>query len=338
VISASSFGGVLAVRAYADDGTTLGSGMSGGITVTGSGGADSMIGGDGNDRVVIGEGNDTVDGNAGTDTVSFAGRAIGVSITLNTSTAVTYTPTGGSAIGSIVDVENLIGTSFNDTLTGDSAANSISGGSGNDTIAGGTGADTITSGGGNDTITIAAGDSAPTIGGTGNSGTVTGFDVITDLTTGTTAASKDLANLPGTPVLAASSTGTNGTDSTLTIGGSAVKSHAISAAGVVTFGSTDVYSGSALLVATSDAELAALVQYLMANDIGAAGASVVINATYASATRGSVTHSFIYNQLTANAATAGNSGDGAELIDLVGVAAAGLETTASTTDLIPYIG
>ena len=117
-----------------------------------------------------------------------------------------------------------------------------------------------------------------------------------------------------------------------------MKSHAISATGVVTFGSTDAYSGSALLVATSDAELAALVQYLMANDIGNAGASVVINATYASSTRGSATHSFVYTQLTTNAATAGGAGDGAELIDLVGVAAAGLETTASTTDLIPYIG
>jgi len=186
--------------------------MSGGITVTGSAGADSMIGGDGNDRFVIGEGNDTVDGNLGTDTVSFAGRAIGVSITLNTGTAVTYTPTGGSAIGSIVDVENLIGTSFNDTLTGDSAANSISGGSGSDTINGGTGADTLTGGDGADRFVFTAvGESRVT-----STGSVDGVDRITDFTGGT-----DILQLP---VAAAGTLNTGSTAANLSVNATAVAS------------------------------------------------------------------------------------------------------------------
>ena len=61
--------------------------------------------------------------------------------------------------------------------------------------------------------------------------------------------------------------------------------------------------------------------------------TVVFNATYATATRGSVTHSFIYSQTET---TAGSTG-GYSLIDVVGVTLVGLETTASATNLSAFI-
>ncbi len=75
-------------------------------------------------------------------------------------------------------VENVLGSEFDDTLTGNSAANELaggdgndrlSGGGGNDTIDGGLGDDRLTGGGGNDTFIFANGY---------------GNDTITDFVTG----------------------------------------------------------------------------------------------------------------------------------------------------------
>src|SRR5690606_37511670 len=99
----------------------------------------------------------------------------------------------------------------------------ISGGDGDDLIDGGTGADTMTGGAGSDTFNISAGDTTVSIGGSGNAGTIAGFDRITDFST-----SEDILNIGGNPPqVAANTSGTNGIDSTLTIGGSTIKSHAI---------------------------------------------------------------------------------------------------------------
>ena len=60
-----------------------------------------------------------------------------------------------------IDIENIIGSEFNDNLTGDDNANSLTGKDGNDTInaaggndfiVGGTGADNLTGGAGSDTF------------------------------------------------------------------------------------------------------------------------------------------------------------------------------------------
>jgi len=221
--------------------------------------------------------------------------------------------------------------SGNDTVTGGAGADVISTGAGIDVIRPGVGQDTITSGAGADTITIVAGEASGTIGGAGNSGTIVGFDVITDLATGTTAANKDTINLPGAAARATTATtAVNGTDSTLTIGGVAVAQHTISATGLFVPLLTD---GTTATNPTTDAGLAAVIQYLAANDIGDVGATVVFTATYAASTRGSVTHSFIYSQ---TATTAGGIG-GYSLVDVVGVTLVGVESTASTTDLSALI-
>jgi Ca2+-binding RTX toxin-like protein len=267
-------------------------------------------------------------------------------LTINTASS-TNTPTssgtlsGTSLIQYVVTATDTASTitlgAGNDTVTGGAAIDTINTGAGNDSISGGLGADqinggagqdTITSGGGADVITILSGQAQGAIGGTLNAGTITGFDVITDLTTGTTAASKDLIEMPGTGAIATAGAGVNGTDSTLTIGGSVVAVHTISATGL--FSATD---GTGAVVVTSDAGLAAFVQYLTLNDIGNAGMAVVFTATYGASTRGSTAHSFIYSQNTDDAGGVG----GYSLVDIVGVTLTGIEATASTTDLRAFI-
>ena len=105
----------------------------------------------------------------------------------------------------------LTGTGFGEILIGrDGTNNTINanegndvliGGTGNDSLTGGAGADMMTGGGGVDTFIINSAQSPGTIGGSGDAGTISGYDVITDFATAT-----DILNLQGT---AASATGTN---------------------------------------------------------------------------------------------------------------------------------
>jgi Ca2+-binding RTX toxin-like protein len=139
------------------------------VTANGTGGTDltadtmnmsvlnvaaTIDGKDGDDIITGTDYSDTIDGGAGTDTyVASGGTAI--SVTLNTSTDATVTVTGG-ADDTIVNVENVTGTSGDDTITGDSADNTIVGGAGADTLTGGAGADTLTGGDGEDIFVVGA--------------------------------------------------------------------------------------------------------------------------------------------------------------------------------------
>jgi Ca2+-binding RTX toxin-like protein len=236
------------------------------------------------------------------------------------------------------------GGAGNDVLTGSGGADSLTGGSGDDTIVSGTGnvIDTITPGTGADSVTlagdtardiinIAAGDAVITIGGTGDSGTVAGFDVISALVTGTTAANKDNLALPGTAALATATTGTDGSDSSLTIAGATIKSHVISAAGLATFDDADTFA--AAVATTSDAMAAAVIQYLQLQDIGDAGMTVAFSGTYGAAARGSTAQTWIYSQTGATAGAVG----GYSIVNLVGFVAVGVESTNSNTDLSVFI-
>ena len=95
------------------------------------------------------------------------------------------------------------------------------GNGGNDTLNGGAGSDILVGGAGNDTFVVASGNSAAVLGGSGNNGTISGYDVITDFNT-----SSDILNLEGNPAAVVTIATTN--DSSLTIGGATIKSHAIS--------------------------------------------------------------------------------------------------------------
>ena len=167
--------------------------------------------------------------------------------------------------GNAAGADEIYGGSGADTLSGNGGADIIIGRGGSDLITGGTGADTMTGGAGNDTFVVNSGDSAPAIGGTGNAGTISGYDVITDFDP-----TADKLTLGGTPFAAANSAIFDGNNSSLTIGGAAVGRHAITN-GIISF-YTDA-SNTALTVATTS-DLAAVVQYLRANDLGNAGVTV----------------------------------------------------------------
>ncbi|MFC3440403.1 M10 family metallopeptidase C-terminal domain-containing protein [Sphingobium rhizovicinum] len=102
------------------------------------GGADTLLGGDGNDLLNGGGDNDTLNGGADTDTATYAGALGAVTVSLAIAGA---QATGGSGSDTLISIENLTGSSYNDTLTGNSGANTLNGGEGADVLAGGTGND-----------------------------------------------------------------------------------------------------------------------------------------------------------------------------------------------------
>ncbi|WP_280377091.1 calcium-binding protein [Pseudomonas sp. BN515] len=85
-----------------------------------------------------GAGNNVLDGGAGVDTASYLYAAAAVTANLAVTTA---QATGGSGSDTLLNVENLTGSNFNDILTGNAAANVLNGGLGVDQLAGGAGAD-----------------------------------------------------------------------------------------------------------------------------------------------------------------------------------------------------
>ncbi|WP_214475632.1 VCBS domain-containing protein, partial [Mesorhizobium sp. dw_380] len=203
---------------------------------------------------------------------------------------------------------NIIGSSGNggdDTLTGGSGNDTINGGAGigADTITGGGGADTLTGGGGADTFTVGSGESKGTTAGSGDAGTIAGYDVITDFTTTGT---NDFLNLPVTNVTG-NTAGTDGSDSTLTIGGQTVKSHAITN-GIITFDDANTFASA--LTLSSTANVAAVVQYLHNNDIATGtGAAVAFVANI-----GGTAHTYVFEQVGTSQNVANDI-----LVDLVGV-------------------
>src|SRR6185369_16387800 len=95
-----------------------------------------------------GNGDDILDGGAGIDTASYADAASGVTVSLAEHDA---QDTGGAGSDTLINIENLTGSAFDDTLTGDANANTLSGLEGDDTLQGGAGNDTLDGGTGNDT-------------------------------------------------------------------------------------------------------------------------------------------------------------------------------------------
>ena len=108
--------------------------------MNGFGRADRIFGNAGDDTINGGAGNDTLDAGAGNDTASYAGTATAVTVSLAAQQAAQNT--GGGGTDFLSNFENLLGSAFNDTLTGDGNANIIEGGAGNDILDGGAGNDT----------------------------------------------------------------------------------------------------------------------------------------------------------------------------------------------------
>ncbi|MDD0843070.1 VWA domain-containing protein, partial [Pseudomonas sp. Gutcm_11s] len=128
-------------------------GWGGDDILVGLGGADELNGGEGNDILNGGAGNDTLNGGNGNDTASYIDATSAVTVSVNGNNQVT----GGAGTDSLSNMENLIGSSYGDTLTGDGNANILSGLAGNDTLIGNGGADVLIGGAGNDTMNGGAG-------------------------------------------------------------------------------------------------------------------------------------------------------------------------------------
>jgi glucose/arabinose dehydrogenase len=109
-----------------------------GDVLRGMDGNDMLFGGSGNDTLDGGPGADVLIGGAGIDTADYSSSTAAVNVNLQTGRG-----TGGDAQGDILGgIENVIGSAFNDTLTGNSGNNTLVGGGGNDTIDGMAGSDT----------------------------------------------------------------------------------------------------------------------------------------------------------------------------------------------------
>ena len=110
-------------------------------------GADSFTGFAGNDFFVGGPGADAFAGGGGSNTVSYDNALAAVRADLGNSA----TNTGEAAGDTYTNIQNLIGSDFNDILVGNGAVNVLTGGKGNDFMAGGGGNDIIDGGAGFDT-------------------------------------------------------------------------------------------------------------------------------------------------------------------------------------------
>jgi Ca2+-binding RTX toxin-like protein len=125
-------------------------------------GNDLLTGAAGNDTVLGGGGADTMDGGTGTDILNYTESLAAVTVTLSSGTGV-----GGDAQGDTnIGFERIVGSNFNDVLTGDAAANLLSGGNGDDLLSGGGSSDTLNGEGGND-ILIGGGGNDSLTGGAG---------------------------------------------------------------------------------------------------------------------------------------------------------------------------
>ena len=84
-------------------------------------------------------GDNILDGLGGLDTVSYQDATAAVNVSLAISGA---QATGGSGSDTLLNIERLTGSRFNDTLTGNTGTNTLDGGAGNDVMTGGAGNDT----------------------------------------------------------------------------------------------------------------------------------------------------------------------------------------------------
>ena len=125
-------------------------GDSGNNTIYGNAGNDALYGRDGNDTLHGGDGDDIIDGGNGNDTVTYIFSSAGVTVNLALLTA---QDTVGAGIDTLAGIENITGTSHNDTLYGDAADNELYGLGGDDTLYGGGGNDFLSGAAGNDTVT-----------------------------------------------------------------------------------------------------------------------------------------------------------------------------------------
>ncbi len=150
-------------------------GLGGSDELVGDEGADTLDGGDGNDFIWAGKGDDSIIGGSGTDQAYY--HSNGTDEGFATQGAVVDLALGIAIDGwgftdTVVAVENVGGTSFDDILTGDMNANVLTGYDGRDTLSGGGGNDILY--GGSDDNVLNGGDGADLLDGNDGNDTLHG--------------------------------------------------------------------------------------------------------------------------------------------------------------------
>jgi Ca2+-binding RTX toxin-like protein len=132
-------------------------GGSGNDTLNAGTGNDTLSGGDGDDFLDGGSGADNIDGGDGVDTLTYANSSARVLVDLSVPGATLGDATGDT----ISNIENVIGSDFNDFLAGDDNNNYLQGNDdddelqgrgGDDVLIGGAGDDELLGGSGNDVL------------------------------------------------------------------------------------------------------------------------------------------------------------------------------------------
>ncbi|WP_354685131.1 VCBS domain-containing protein [Cupriavidus necator] len=120
---------------------------------------DTLTGSTSGDILRGGAGNDTLDGGAGIDLIDISDAIGAVSFTLTQSSTATAVNLSAAGLGtdSYRNMEGVMGSAFNDTLTGSGGNDVLRGGAGDDQLFGGGGNDVLTGGAGADTLTGDAG-------------------------------------------------------------------------------------------------------------------------------------------------------------------------------------
>lgn len=112
--------------AFAD---TLIGGAGNDVLSAGAGGG-MLNGGSGHDTLIGGAGDDLFMGGTGSNTASYEMAAAGVMVSLATETM----QNTGAGLDTLTDIQNLVGSRFDDILTGSAAGNIFKGGLGRDTV------------------------------------------------------------------------------------------------------------------------------------------------------------------------------------------------------------
>lgn len=125
----------------------------------GGSGSDLLDGGPDEDLILGGMGTDDIRGGSGRDISGYSGAKVRVVADLSVGTAL------ADGIDRLSGIEGLLGSPFDDDLSGDAGPNALDGGGGadslsgvggSDTLDGGAGDDTLDGGGGSDTISFAS--------------------------------------------------------------------------------------------------------------------------------------------------------------------------------------
>ncbi len=156
-------------------------GGDGGDTIVGGAGDDVLFGEGGDDVLLGGPGDDILDGGAGRNYTSYSDAPSAVAIDLNITNS--YQGTGGAGSDWLINIQDVFGSAFNDTIVGDNTNNHIFGWTGGDTLNGGGGADDITGGAGADVLTGGSGNDTFYFDALSDS-TVAAPDLITDFSPG----------------------------------------------------------------------------------------------------------------------------------------------------------